>query len=616
MPTFRRTFEVLDYALEQYPLQEFVGQRKEGEAWSWQSTAAFKQQVDALSRGLIQLGLEPGTKVAIAAYRNRPEWIAVDLACAQTGLISIPVYPTISADDYRFIFDQAEVAYAFVGGGDLYEKVQAAGDDTSTFVKTYVFDTVEGRTSWSELFVPPVLSESGNPQEETLNAELRARKETIRTEDLATIIYTSGTTGKPKGVMLSHANICSAIEAASERIPVDVGDTVLSFLPLCHIFERAASHVFISRGCRIALTGTDNLGGPEGDLQAIRPHFFTTVPRLLEKVYEKIYSRGESLTGLKRKLFFWALSLTEEYDYQHPLTGFKAAIADTLVFSKWRDALGGRLKGIVTGAAPCPHNILRVFSAAGIPVREAYGLTETSPGLTINEMNSTGALLGTVGPTVKDVELKLDTSGPYREGEGEVLAHGPNVMIGYYKRPDATAEVFTEIEGKRWFRTGDIGMWLMGPGGRKFLKITDRKKELLKTSGGKYVAPAPIEGKFKEEFLVEHIMVVGDSQKFVSALIVPAAEALEKWCTDNGYAFSTLEDACQQDAVIAQFADIVDRLNPQFSHIEQIKKFKLVAGPWDVTHADGSEGELTPTMKLKRRVVRERYADLIAGIYV
>ena len=604
-PRFQRTFEALEYGLTNHPLQRCVGQRKEGGDWEWLSSAEVKRQVDVLSMGFIEMGIQPGTKIAIAAYRNRPEWMVVDLACAQAGLISIPVYPTISSDDYSYIFNEAEVAYAFVGGGDLYEKVSAAGANTSTFVKTYVFDDLPGRSHWTEAFAKTSDHE----------ATLEARKAAISSNDLVTIIYTSGTTGKPKGVMLTHGNICSSITAATERLPVVAGDVVLSFLPLCHIFERSASHVYLARGCEIALTGTDNLGGPSGDLVAIRPHFFTTVPRLLEKVYEKIYAKGAELTGLKHKLFFWALSLTENYDYQHPLSGFKATIADKLIFSKWREALGGRVKGIVTGAAPCPHNILRVFSAAGIPVREAYGLTETSPGLTINETNATGALLGTVGPVVLDVELMIDTSGPYREGEGEILAHGPNVMIGYYKRPEDTAEVFTEIDGKKWFRTGDIGTWEIGPGGRKFLKITDRKKELLKTSGGKYVAPAPIEGKFKEEFLVEQIMVIGDNQKFVSAIIVPAAEALEKWCVENGLAYTTLEDACQDDAVIAQYAEIVDRLNPKFSHIEQIKKFKLVPGPWDVTHADGSEGELTPTMKLKRRVVRERYAALIEAIY-
>ena len=574
----------------------------------------FAHEVDRLARGLIALGVAPGEKVAVASYRNRWEWMCVDLACAQAGVISIPVYPTISADDYRYIFGQAEVKYAFVGGDDLPEKVEAAGADTAGYLGTYVFDAAPGRAHWEEVLAKaaPLGTKA---DKDGLAAELAERRAAIDPDDLATVIYTSGTTGKPKGVMLTHRNICSAIDAATERLPVEAGDTVLSFLPLCHIFERTASHVYLARGCRIALTGTDNLGGPDGDLQAIRPHFFTTVPRLLEKVYEKIHAKGSALTGAKRKLFLWALGLTEAYDYQHPLTGPKAFLADRLVFSKWREALGGRMKGIVTGAAPCPHHILRIFSAAGIPVREAYGLTETSPGLTINEPTPEGSLLGTVGPAVRGVELRIEESDAYGPGEGEILAAGDNVMQGYYERPDATAEVFTEIDGERWFRTGDIGTFVRGPGGRDYLRITDRKKELLKTSGGKYVAPAPIESALKEEFLVEHVMVVGDARKFVSAVIVPSAEALEKWCVDAGIAFTTVEEATREDAVRAEFADIVARANPRFSHVEQVKKFELVAGPWDVTHADGRVGELTPTMKLKRRVVRERYADLIDAMY-
>ena len=491
------------------------------------------------------------------------------------------------------------MAYGLVGGGDQHEKFEAAGGDTATYVKTYTFDAAPGRVHWSH-----VLAEA----EPKLDAELQRRRDEIKPGDLTTIIYTSGTTGRPKGVMLSHENICSAVMAAGERLPVNAGETVLSFLPLCHIFERTGSHVYVLVGARIALTGTDNLGGPDGDLQAIRPHFFATVPRLLEKVYEKIYAKGSELTGLKHKLFFWALGLTDSYDYQHPMSGLQAKIADKLIFSKWREALGGRMNGVVTGAAPCPHNILRIFSAAGIPIREAYGLTETSPGLTINEVNSTGAVLGTVGPAVKDVELMIEPSDAYAPGEGEILAHGPNVMMGYYKKPEATAEVFTEIDGKRWFRTGDIGTMVKGPGGREFLKITDRKKELLKTSGGKYVAPAPIESKLKEHPLVEHVMVIGDGQKFVSALIIPSEEAQTRFGHDG--------DAwMHSDKVLAEYQIAVDAVNKGLSHTEQIKKFALLDGQWDVTHADGSDGELTPTLKLKRRVVRERYAKEIGAMY-
>ena len=614
LPDLTHTFDALTHALGHHPLDECVGQRGADGAWQWLSTVEFAHEVDRLARGLIALGVAPGEKVAVASVRNRWEWMCVDLACAQAGVVTIPVYPTISADDYRYIFGQAEVRYAFVGGGDLYERVEAAGADTAGYAGTYVFDEEPGRAHWSDVLAQAAPLDS--PEDEGgLAAKLAERRGAVGADDLATVIYTSGTTGEPKGVMLTHRNICSAVDAATERLPVEAGDTVLSFLPLCHIFERTASHVYLARGCRIALTGTDNLGGPDGDLHAIRPHFFTTVPRLLEKVYEKIYARGAALSGAKRKLFLWALALTERYDYQHPLTGPKAFVADRLVFSKWREALGGRMKAIVTGAAPCPHHVLRVFSAAGIPVREAYGLTETSPGLTINEPTPEGSLLGTVGPAVRGVELRIEGGKGYGPGEGEILARGDNVMRGYYERPDATAEVFAEIDGERWFRTGDIGTFVRGPGGRDYLRITDRKKELLKTSGGKYVAPAPIESALKEAFLVEHAMVVGDARKFVGAVIVPAAEALERWCVGAGIAFTTVEEAIREDAVRAGFADVVARVNPRFSHVEQVKKFELVAGPWDVTHDDGRPGELTPTLKLKRRVVSERYRDLVDAMY-
>ncbi|MEM9848362.1 MAG: AMP-binding protein, partial [Bacteroidota bacterium] len=355
-----------------------------------------------------------------------------------------------------------------------------------------------------------------------------------------------------------------------------------------------------------------------GDLRTIAPTFFTTVPRLLEKVYEAIYNKGLELTGIKRSLFFWALSLTDDYEYDKEYGGFaalKRSIADKLIFSKWREALGGNVKGIITGAAPCPAKILRVFSAAGIPVREGYGLTETSPTLTLNEYGKGMAMIGTTGPIIDGVTLLIDRSeGDYREGEGEILAIGPNVMQGYYNKPQKTAEVFKEMDGKRWFRTGDVGKFVES-GGRKFLKITDRKKELLKTSGGKYVAPAPIEGKMREDFLIEQMMVVGDKRKFVSALIVPSEEALKDWCENNNVTWTGRSDAIKNDKVIARYQETINQCNPQFSHIEQVKKFRLLDAEWEPTKTDGSTAELTPTMKLKRRVILEKFADEIEEMY-
>jgi long-chain acyl-CoA synthetase len=364
-------------------------------------------------------------------------------------------------------------------------------------------------------------------------------------------------------------------------------------------------------------TGTDNLGGDHGDLRRVQPAFFTTVPRLLEKVYERLFNKGLELTGVKKSLFFWALKLTNDHEIDVPYTGFRALqhkIADKLIYSKWREALGGNIKGIVIGAAPCPVKVARTFCCAGIPIREGYGLTESSPGLVFSRFDKGGALLGTVGMALDNVEIMIDSSdGNYREGEGEILAAGPNIMVGYYNKPDKTAETIREMDGKRWLLTGDIGTMVKGPNGKPFLKITDRKKELFKTSGGKYVAPAPIESRFKENFLIEQIMLVGDNEKFVAALIVPATEALKDWCQTNNVAWDN--DTLKNPKVIARYQEIADRYNPDFSHIEQVKRMVLVNASWDVVKEDGTEAELTPTMKLKRRVILKKHKIDIDSIY-
>jgi len=414
--------------------------------------------------------------------------------------------------------------------------------------------------------------------------------------------------------MLTHKNIITVVEDTSNAILQETGEKALSFLPFCHIFERAVIYGYLKKSSIVHCTGTDNLGGPTGDLQTVKPNFFTTVPRLLEKVYDKIYNKGLSLTGTKKKLFFWALDMTDNYEHGTPLKGFKYKIADKLIFSKWREALGGELRTIVTGAAPMPAKIARVFSAAGIPILEGYGLTETSPTLTLNNLDH--AKLGTVGLVIDsvDIQIELDEES-YGEGAGEILAHGPNIMQGYYNKPEKTAEVFTELNGKRYFRTGDIGKFVSGPGGKQYLKITDRKKELLKTSGGKYVAPAPIESKLKEDILVEQVMVVGDKQKFVSALIVPSEDGLKDLCAKKNITWSNKEEVIKNPEVIASIQQCIDQVNPLFSKVEQVKKFKLISTPWEAIKTDGSMSELTPTLKLKRRVIREKCASDISDIY-
>ncbi len=604
--TVTRLFDFIYYQKENFPQEKSFGQKENGK-WVYYNTDEIIDMAMQVSCGLLEMGVKPGDKIALAAYVNRVEWSIMDIGLQQIGAINVPVYPTISPKEYEYIFNEAEIKYCFLGKDDLYDKVAAAQKNVGTLLDIYTFDKQEGRKYWKDMF------------REGREAEVQEIMAGIKEEELATIIYTSGTTGNPKGVMLSHTNIVSNAKNVKELLPITAGETALSFLPLCHIFERTASYSNMYNGINIVYTSTDNLGGPDGDLAAIKPHFFTTVPRLLEKVYEKIYNKGLTLTGAKKSLFFWALKLTEDYEYDKNYTGLSAIkrkIADKLIFSKWREALGGNVRGILTGAAPCPVKMAQVFSAAGVPIREGYGLTETSPGLTINGYGPGKAMLTTVGPNLPNVDVRIDSSeGEYREGEGEILAKGPNIMMGYYKKPEETAKVMRDIDGERWFCTGDIGTFVKDKNGNQFLKITDRKKELLKTSGGKYVAPAPIENKFKEDFLIEQMMVVGDKRKFVSALIVPAEEALKDWCGGCGMNWDSLSEAINDPKVIARYQEIVDQYNPNFSHIEQIKKFVLLDQSWEPSKADGSAAELTPTMKLKRRVILEKYGDRINGIY-
>jgi len=599
-------FDLLYHQQEHFPSEKALNFRNAQQQWQAYSTNEFVDMAEQAASGLLALGLKKGDKIALVSYKNRPEWLIMDFAIQMAGMISVPLYPTISITDYEYILNEAEVKAAFCGGLDLVDKLNAAQKKVKSLTHIFAFDEDNKGTHWTTIFNKEHL------------AKVEETKSEIKPEDLATIIYTSGTTGNPKGVMLNHNNIMHVVKNTAPHLTAKAGDHVLSFLPLCHIFERAVAMVYIFSGAQVHFTGTDNLSGPDGDLQAVKPVTFSSVPRLLEKVYEAIYNKGLALEGAKKKLFFWALDLTESYDINQKRSFGKKLqwkIADKLIFSKWREALGGNVKAIVTGAAPCPVKIIQVFCAAGIPIREGYGLTETSPTITVNTMESDGVVLGTTGPLIGGVEVRIDSEGDYREGEGEILAHGPNVMMGYYKKPEETAKVFKEIDGKRWFCTGDIGMLVSGDTGRKFLKITDRKKELLKTSGGKYVAPAPIENKMKEDFLIEQMMVVGDKQKFVTALIVPAEEALKNWCAKEEIEWQGLETTSKNERVLKEYQRIVEGYNPQFSHIEQIKKFALIPQPWLPIHEDGSESELTPTLKLKRRVIRKKFANEIAELY-
>ena len=603
----KRLFDLLYDQVDNFPMESALNARGADGKWKSYSSHDVAELAEKTASGLIALGLERGDKIAIVSYKNRPEWIIVDLAVQMAGMISIPLYPTISSREYEYILTEAEVKVAFCGDFDLFDKLSRAKENTPSLEHIYTFDNNSKGIYWESIF------------NTSRTSEVNLIKQSISEDDLATIIYTSGTTGNPKGVMLTHGNIIHVILETSKLPQLKKGEKVLSFLPLCHIYERATAFAYFHMGASVHYCGTDNLSGADGDLASVKPVVFTTVPRLLEKVYEAIYNKGLALKGVKRTLFFWALSLTDHFELDMKLSFLKRLqwkIADKLIFSKWREALGGNVRLIVTGAAPCPSKILRVFCAAGINVREAYGLTETAPTLTLNGLAHDEVLIGTVGHVIAGVELKIDPSdGDYAKDEGEILVHGPNVMQGYYKKPEVNAEVFKEIDGKKWFCTGDIGKMVKNASGREFLKITDRKKELLKTSGGKYVAPAPIENKIKEDFLIEHMMVVGDKQKFVTALIIPAEEALKSWCLHKEMVWTNLDDMVQNPRVIEKYQKVIEKYNPLFSHIEQVKKFRLLSAEWLPLHKDGSAAELTPTLKLKRRVIKEKFKSEIVALY-
>ena len=601
-------FEYLDDQAAHFPLTRAFGAKKDGQ-WQYYSTAEVVNLVNRTSVGLLALGLKPGDKVATAVYKTSPEWVILDFALLQIGVLNIPLYPTISAREFAYILNESEAKYCVVGPGDLYEKMAAAQESVPTLLHIFSFEDHEAAERWDKVLLAPVGCDF---------SEVAKIKAGIKPDDMATIIYTSGTTGNPKGVMLSHRNIVFNVEAMRKLLPLQMGDRGLSFLPVSHIFERAVLYAYVAYGVSTTFTGTENLGGDDGDLKAIQPHFFSTVPRLLEKVYERIMARGQTLKGVKRALFFWAIEQTEDWEFDKKRTGLKALkcrIADRLIFSKWRVALGGSIKGIITGASACPMRIMRVFNAAGIPVREGYGLTEAAPALSFSHFAPGGAMLGTVGQLLESVVVKIDDRGEYRPGEGEIWATGPGIMLGFYKHPEKTAEMIREDADGRWLITGDVGMLVTGHHGGTFLKITDRKKELLKTSGGKYVAPTPIESVFKEHRLVDQAMIIGENQKFVSALIIPSEDGLKEWCHLHHIPWTNLAEMILLPKVIERYEMLVDRVNPHFGHAEQVKKFVLLAAPWEPAKTDGTDAELTPTLKLKRRVILQKFEQEISGMY-
>ncbi len=589
-----RLFDCLDYQLEKYPLPDMFAAKESG-TWKKYSTSEVYDLVNQLAAGLLELGVsandmsvEGRDKVAIVS-KNRPEWLMIDFAVQKIGGVLAPIYPTINVNELQFILNDCQAKVIFVNDEDLYLKVKSIKDQVPSLKHIFTFEHVPNAVYWKDCL--------STATEEKLTA-IKNITSKIAPSDLATIIYTSGTTGTPKGVMLSHNNIISNVcdsNCVFHEIGVG-GKRALSFLPLNHIFERMVSYIYIYNSVSVYYAESMETIGE--NLKEVKPLVFTTVPRLLEKVYEKIIAKAATLTGVKKKLFNWALSLGLKYDINKNMGlgyNIQLALANKLVFSKWREALGANVEAIVTGSAACQVKLLRVFTAAKVPILEGYGLTETSPVISVNRMDPKNRMFGTVGTLIDNVEVKIAE-------DGEILCKGPNVMMGYYKRPDLTAEVIKD----GWFHTGDIGVMI----DKKFLKITDRKKEIFKTSGGKYVAPQPIENKMKESKYIEQMMVIGAGEKFTAALIVPAFNPLKEWCEQHGISFNGNESLIKNEKILDLIKDTVERYNQHFNQVEQIKKFELLPREWSV-----EGGELTPTLKLKRKVILEKYKDAVERIY-
>lgn len=563
-----------------------MSRREDKKSWTKYSTEELINLSNALSAGLLNLGLKKGEKIAFVSSTNRPEWHITDAATLQIGMVNVPVYPTISSSEYLYILKHAEVKYLFVSDRRIYKKIAPLLTELKEIREVFSFDEVDGIRNWKEL-LPDFYDV----------AKVRETANQITADDLATIIYTSGTTGEPKGVMLTHKNIMSNVLDALQMVPIQNGERVFSFLPLCHVFERILNYAYMYAGAPVYFA--DGLETIARQLPDIKPRYFAAVPRILEKIYEGALIKAKKLSFFKKKFFYWSVKNAAQTPLDGSATIFqkiKLWISFKLVLHKWKVALGGEVKAIISGSAPLSPYLCRVFTNSGVNILEGYGLTETSPVLTVNPLIKNKIKDGTVGLKLPSVEIKIAK-------DGEILVKGPNVMQGYYKNEKETKASFTE-DG--WLKTGDIGLFTKD----NYLKITDRKKELLKTSGGKYVAPAPIENKLKESPYIEQIIVVGDGEKFVSALIVPDFGRLKEWCTENDISETNIEKIVELREVNKMFLDIVKNLNVHFSKVEQIKKVALLDKEWTV-----EGGELTPTLKVKRKVINEKYKEKIRNFY-
>jgi long-chain acyl-CoA synthetase len=591
MPTeISRIFDFPYFQLEKYNLKKALNTKYDGK-WESLSTQEYINKANQFSRGLLKLGINPNEKIAIISTTNRTEWNVCDIGVLQLGAQTVPIYPTISKEDYEYVLNHSEATYCFVSDVTIIEKLNKIKGNTK-LKEVYTFDDIKGEKSWNEVL------ELGKDQEN--QPEVEARKKDVKPGDLATLIYTSGTTGRPKGVMLSHSNIVSNVLTSEERVPLEKGkDKALSFLPVCHVFERMILYLYQLCGTEIYFA--ESLEKLTENAQEIKPNVMTAVPRLYEKIYDKIILKGEDLTGIKKKLFFWAVDLGLKYE-PYGANGWwyekQLGLARKLIFSKWQAALGGELKLMVSGSAALQPRLTRIFAAAGMPIMEGYGLTETSPVISVNfveEAGERGFKVGTVGKVINRVEVKIAENG-------EILVKGPNVMQGYYKQPDKTAEVLKD----GYFHTGDKGE-LDNEG---YLKITGRTKEMFKTSGGKYVIPPLLEGELKQSMLIEQVMVVGENEKMPAAIIQPNFEYLSDWAKNKGIAFSNNEELVANEKVIAKYQRTIDKCNDHFGKWERIKRFELTSDEWSI---DG--GHLTPTMKMKREIIKNIYKDLYDKIY-
>jgi long-chain acyl-CoA synthetase len=589
MISITRLFDFPYYQLENFTISDALVTKQDGK-WIKTSTQEYIAKANAISRALVQIGVQKNDKIAIISSNNRTEWNIMDIGALQTGAQTVPIYPTISEEDYEYILNHSESSYCFVSDEEVLRKVNAIKSNVPTLKEVYSFNTIEGCKHWTELL------ELG--KDEANQKDVEERKNGVLPSDLATIIYTSGTTGRPKGVMLSHNNIVSNVINSAPRIPFEKGKSrALSFLPVCHIFERVILYLYQYYG--VSIYFGESIDKISDNIKEVKPNVMSAVPRLLEKVYDSIIAKGTQLTGIKKKLFFWAIDLGlrfEPYGANGWWYELQLKMARKLIFSKWKEGLGGNLDLMVSGSAALQTRLTRIFAAAGIPVMEGYGLTETSPVITVNDMRNFGFRVGTVGKVIDGLTVKIAE-------DGEILCKGPNVMMGYYKDEQLTSEVMTDD----FFHTGDIGEFDKDG----FLKITDRKKEMFKTSGGKYIAPQLIENTMKQSRFIEQIMVIGDGQKMPAAFIQPSFDFVKEWAKIHKINLGTTNaEIISSTKVIERIQEEVDQLNEKFGNWEKIKRFELTPDVWSI-----EGGHLTPTLKLKRKVVMEKYKDLFNKIY-